>query len=98
MKDETFQECKKIYEQISKEPDFNPEKYFWEFGSKTMNQLLKNKNQYFKENEFEATTFFGIPVRTNYVYLNYMQIFKNVTDDFPRKANYKLYKALIKDE
>ena len=51
MKDETFQECKKIYEEISKEPDFNPEKYFWEFGSKTMNQLLKNNIQQQEEEE-----------------------------------------------
>ena len=97
MKDETFQACKWIYEQISKEPGFNPEKYFWEFGSKTLIQLLENNNKYFKEGSYEATTFFGIPVRINYICLNDIQIFKNITDDLQKKTNFKIYKVLKND-
>lgn len=77
-----FEKAQKIYQRIKKEPGFDPNDYIWEIGSKTMNNLLKKYYKFLKKSDgTEPTTLFGISIRTNYVYLNHLELYKRITDD-----------------
>lgn len=95
-----FEKAQKIYQRIKKEPGFNPNNYFWEIGSKTMNDFLKKHYEYLKKGDAtEATTLFGIPIRPNYVYLNYLELYKKVTDEINfNKKSFNFYKNVTKGE
>lgn len=95
-----FEKAQKIYQRIEKEPGFDPKNYFWEIGSKTMNEFLKKHYEFLKKSDGpEANTLFGIPIRPNYVYLNYLELYKKVTDEIDfNKKSFNFYKNVTKGE